>query len=105
MEETATISTRIYKTQVEEIEKLARKKGIDRSDAIRKLIDEGLKVERVQSAVKLIREGTVTLWRAAEIAGVSYREMLHILKSENVPFPLTEEELKLELGELIEGGE
>lgn len=101
MEETTTISTRVYKTQLEEIEKLARKRGIDRSDAIRRLIDEGLRVERIQRAVKLVREDKVTVWRAAEIAGVSYREMLRILKSENVPFPLSAEELRIELGELL----
>ncbi|MFQ5887638.1 MAG: UPF0175 family protein [Candidatus Hydrothermarchaeales archaeon] len=104
MEETTTISTRVYKTQLEEIEKLARKRGIDRSDAIRRLIDEGLRVERIQRAVELVRENKVTVWRAAEIAGVPYREILHIFKSENVPFPLTAKELKLELGELREGG-
>ncbi len=102
---TATISTRIYKTQLEEVKKLARKRGIDRSDAIRKLIDEGLKVERIQEAVTLARGNKVTVWRAAEIAGVSYREMLRILRSENVPFPLTADELKTELGELLEGSE
>jgi predicted HTH domain antitoxin len=90
---------------LEEIEKLARSRGIDRSDAIRRLIDEGLRVERIQEAVNLVRENKVTIWRAAEIAGVSYREMLRILKSRNVPFPLTPGELKTELGELLEGSE
>ena len=103
MEKTITISARIYKSQLERIEKLARKQGIDKSDALRKLVEEGLKAERVQEALQLLRENKITVWRAAEIAGISYREMLRILKVENVPFPLSAEELKRELGELLEG--
>lgn len=103
MEKTITISARIYKSQLERIEELARKRGTDKSDALRKLIEEGLKAERLQEALKLVRESKITVWRAAEIAGVSYREMLRILKAENVPFPLSTEELEKELGELLEG--
>lgn len=105
MEETTTVSTRLYKSQLKEIERLARKRGIDRSDAIRKIIDEGLQIERIQEAVELVRKNQITVWRAAEIAGVSYREMLKILRDANVPFPLSIEELKRELGELLEGSE
>lgn len=103
MEKTVTISARIYKSQLERIEELARRRGIDKSDALRKLLEDGLKAERVQEALKLVRESKITVWRAAEIAGVSYREMLRILKSENVPFPISAEELKKELGEILEG--
>jgi predicted HTH domain antitoxin len=102
MEETTTVSTRLYRFQVEAIEELARKRGVDRSDAIRKLIDEGLKVERIEEALKLIRKNQVTVWKAAEMARVSYREMLKIMETNNVTFPLTVEEIKRELGE-IEG--
>lgn len=105
MPETTTISARIYKSQLREIEKLARKRRVDKSDALRRLIDEGLKQERLGEALKLVRAGKVTVWKAAEIAGVSYRAMLKALKSENVPFPLSAESLRAELGELIEGGE
>lgn len=104
MEETTTISARIYRSQLEEIEKLARKRGIDRSDLIRKLLDCGLKTEKIQEAVELIRQRRITVWRAAEICGVSYRDMLELLKAHNVTFPLSAEELKQELGELVEGG-
>lgn len=105
MAETTTISARVYKSQLKEIERLARKRGVDKSDALRKLLDEGLKQERLREALQLVREGKVTVWKAAEAAGISYRAMLKALKSENVPFPLTAESLKAELGELLEGGE
>lgn len=105
MTETTTISARVYKSQLKEIERLARKRGVDRSDALRKLLDEGLRQERLAEALQLVRENKTTVWKAAEMAGVSYRAMLRAMKSENVPFPLSVESLKAELGELIEGGE
>lgn len=103
MGKTTAISARIYESQLREIEKLARKRGVDKSDAIRKLLDEGLKQERLREALQGVRENKITVWRAAELAGVSYREMLRLLKAENVPFPLTAQELKVEMGELLEG--
>lgn len=105
MTETTTISARVYKSQLKEIERLARKRGVDKSDALRKLLDEGLKQEWLAEALQLVRENKITVWKAAETAGVSYRAMLCAMKSENVPFPLSAESLKAELGELIEGGE
>lgn len=104
MGKTTTVSARIYESQLREIEKLARRRGVDKSDAIRKLIDEGLKQERFREALRMVRENKITVWKAAGLAGVTYREMLHVLKAENVPFPLTAQELKAELGELLEGG-
>jgi predicted HTH domain antitoxin len=56
----------------------------------------------VEEALRLLRENKITVWKAAGLTGVSYREMLRLLKVENVPFPLGAEELKAEL-ELIEG--
>ncbi len=105
MTETTTISARIYKSQLKEIKRLARKEGVDKSDALRKLLDEGLRQQRIREALRLVREGKVTVWKAAETAGVSYRTMLKALRSENVPFPLTAESLRAELGELLEGSE
>ncbi len=37
------------------------------------------------------------MWKAAEIAGLTYREMLEKLKEHNVPFPITVEELASEI--------
>lgn len=92
-----TISARIDKNLAEEIEKIVREKGVDRSTVIRELLYEGLKEYKLKKALELIRERKVTVWKAAEIAGLSYREMLEKLKEHNVPFPITEEELAREI--------
>ena len=59
---------------------LARKERLDESTAIRKLI--GLGAE--EYAVRLYREGGVTLREAAQVAGVTVRAMIEILLDHGV---------------------
>jgi len=40
------------------------------------------------------------VWKAAEIAGITYREMLELLKTHNIPFTLSEQELRREIEEI-----
>ena len=58
----------------------------------------GLKEYKLKKALELVREKKVTVWKAAEIAGLTYREMLEKLREHNVPFPITVEELAREIG-------
>ena len=95
-----TISARIDKELAEEIEKIVKEKGIDRSTVIRELLYVGLKEYKLRKALELVRERKVTVWKAAEIAGLTYREMLEKLKEHNVPFPITKEELAREIEEI-----
>ena len=95
-----TISARIDKELAEEIEKIVKEKGIDRSTVIRELLYVGLKEYKLRKALEPVRERKVTVWKAAEIAGLTYREMLEKLKEHNVPFPITEEELAREIEEI-----
>ena len=96
-----TISARIEEELVKEIDEIVREKGTDRSAVIRELLYIGLKEYKLKKALELVRERKVTVWKAAEIAGITYREMLEKLREHNVPFPITAEELARE----IEGGE
>jgi len=95
-----TISARIDKELAEEIEKIVKEKGIVRSTVIRELLYVGLKEYKLRKALELVRERKITVWKAAEIAGLTYREMLEKLKEHNVPFPITEEELAREIEEI-----
>ncbi|RLF10324.1 MAG: hypothetical protein DRJ62_05285 [Thermoprotei archaeon] len=101
VEKLVTISARVKKSQAEEIEKLAYKLGVDKSAVVRELLAIGLKRKKLEEALNLVRERKVTIWKAAEIAGVSYRELLEMLKAYNTPFPLSKEELKVELEEIL----
>lgn len=92
-----TTSVRLPKEIVEEIEKLSKEEGIDKGTLIRKLIAESLKEYKVKKALELYREGKVSLWKAAEIAGITYREALEELKKRNILFRYDLEDLEVDI--------
>jgi len=99
-EELTTVSARIQKSQAKEIENLASKKGTDKSAIIRELLATALKNKRIEDALNRVQARKITVWKAAEIADITYREMLELLKTHNIPFPLSEQELRREIEEI-----
>ena len=95
-----TVSARIQKSQAEEIERLASKKGTDKSAIIRELLATALQNKKIEDALHQVQTKRITVWKAAEIAGVTYREMLELLRAHNIPFPLSERELRREIEEI-----
>lgn len=102
-EELTTVSARIQKSQAEEIERLASRKGTDRSAVVRELLASALQDRRIEDALNQVQARKITVWKAAEMAGVTYREMLELLKTHNIPFPLSEQELRREIEEITTG--
>jgi len=92
-----TTSVRLPKEIVEEIEKFSREEGVDKGTLIRKLIAESLKEYKIKKALELYREGKVSLWKAAEIAGITYREALEEIKKRNIPFKYDLEDLEADI--------
>ena len=70
-----------------------QERSVDRSAVIRELVYIELREYKLRKTLELVREGKVTVWKAAKIAGLTYREMLEKLKEHNVPFPIIVEEL------------
>jgi predicted HTH domain antitoxin len=100
VERIVTVSARIARSQLKEVERLAQTQGLDKSTVVRALLDLGIKETKLKEALDLIRERKVSVWRAAKMAGTDYRTMLAALRTHNVPFPLSEKELERELDEL-----
>lgn len=99
-EELVTVSARVQKTQAKEIERLAAQKGLDKSTIIRQLLTTAIQKQKIEEALDQVRTMKITVWKAAEIAGVTYREMLELLKTHNIPFPLSGAELQREIEEI-----
>lgn len=70
---------------------------MDRSELIRRLLDAALQERRIEEALGAYREGKVTLWRAAEVAGLSLRAMMELTKEKKIPIPYTLEDLERDL--------
>jgi predicted HTH domain antitoxin len=100
-EELVTISVRVRRDQADEIDALAEERGVDRSAKMRELLAIALNEARLRNALDQLREGKITVMRAARLAGVTYRGMLVAMREHNVPFPLTEEELRREIDETL----
>ena len=62
-----------------------------------KLIAESLREYKIKKALELYREGKVSLWKAAEITGLTYREALEELKRRNISFRCDLEDLKADV--------
>jgi len=88
-----TTSVRLPKEMVEEIEKISRDEGIDRGTLVRRLLAESLREYKTKKALELYREGRISLWKAAEMAGITYREALEELKRRGIPFKYDLEDL------------
>lgn len=88
-----TVTARLPPEVLEEIEGIAERERIDRSEIIRRLLDQALALRRIDEAVETYRNGKVTLWRAAEMAGVSLREMMNIINERKIELNYTIEDL------------
>lgn len=95
-----TISSRVEREILQELEKISKKRGVDRSVVIREMLKEGIREFKLKEALELLRVRKITVWRAAEMAEVTYREILDSLKQYNIPFPVTLEEIKREIKEI-----
>jgi predicted HTH domain antitoxin len=55
-------------------------KIVDKSSYIRQLLDNSLSEEMIKILCKQVEEKKISAWKAAEIADISLRKMLHELK-------------------------
>lgn len=95
------VTARLKTELLKEIQEMAREESIDRSSAIQRLLKIGLKKYKMEKALNLYREGKVTLWKAAEIAGVSLREMMEAIKARDIPYQYDFEALEEYVDELL----
>ena len=99
MNQMKTVSLRLDEKQDNEVNEYAARLQIDKSSAARKIISEGLRIIKKKEALDKVRRRQWTIWKAAEYCGMSFREFLPILREENVPFPLTSDDLEQEIHE------
>ncbi len=73
---TMTISIRVPKEEVGRMDRLARHLGMERPTFLKQALKRGAADLVFEGACQAYRDGTVTLSRAAEMAGLSLRDML-----------------------------
>lgn len=77
---TITISLRLPRSEVGRLEELAHELGSERSAFLRRALQRGAADLMFERACQAYRDGEATLSRAAEMAGVSLRDMMQKMR-------------------------
>ena len=89
-----TVATRISSELEEEIIRFMREEGLDKSTAIRRILEIGVNEWKKRRAIELYRTEKITLWKASQIAGLSIREMLEELNRLRIVTHVTARDLE-----------
>ena len=81
-----TLAARVSKEISDLIAEISAEEKLDRSSVVRRLLDTGVREWRIQNALEKYRQGSITLPRGAELAGVSIYEMIAILEEKKIPY-------------------
>ncbi len=94
MYEYVNVGVKLPKKIVKEIDEEASERRVDRSTVIRQAVIEEARRYRVEKAVQAYVEKEVSLSKAAEMAGVDYREFAKILSQKGYRFDVETSEAK-----------
>jgi predicted HTH domain antitoxin len=81
-----TLAARVSKEISDLIAEISAEEKLDRSSVVRRLLDIGVREWRIKNALGRYGQGSITLPRAAELAGVSIYEMIAILEERKIPY-------------------
>lgn len=82
------LSTRVGRETEEELRLYMGAEKVDKATAVRKLLERGVEAWRRDMALQLLREGKVTVWRAAEIARLPLWEFISLIDEKKVVLPI-----------------
>lgn len=94
---TSTIAKELPADILKEIKYWSKKERTDTNSFIVRLIDEGLREWKINKVLRMYKNQEITLWRAAQIAGVSLAELLSELPKHKIVFQYDAEELREDL--------
>ncbi|MHB1907817.1 MAG: UPF0175 family protein [Nitrososphaerales archaeon] len=77
-----SVGLRLDKKLEKAIDEVKDKESIDKSTAIRMLVDVGYKEWKLRKALTELKENKVSLWQASKIAGMSLWDFTDLLKKE-----------------------
>ncbi len=91
---TEIISTRIPSEIAKDLKEIEEEEKTDRATLVRKLLARAIEQWKMERALRLYREGKVTLWRAARLGGITLREMMELAAKEGIQFKYTAKDLE-----------
>jgi len=91
---TEIISTRIPDDIARDLKEIEKEEQTDRATVVRKLLARAIEQWKMERALRLYREGKVTLWRAARLGGITLREMMELAAKQGIQFKYTSRDLE-----------
>ncbi len=83
-----TLSTRVDRETEEELRLYMHSEKVDKATAVRRLLESGIEGWRRDMALRLLTEGRVTVWKAAETARLPLWDFVSLLDEKKVPLPI-----------------
>ncbi|MEX2681171.1 MAG: ribbon-helix-helix protein, CopG family [Candidatus Sigynarchaeota archaeon] len=81
------ISVRLKKEKIKEIDEVAEMLGLDRAVILRRIIDEGVKRERLEAALQAYEKGD-TMDHAASKAGIALWDLMDEIHARGIRRPV-----------------
>lgn len=91
------VTARVPADLFEAIEEIREAEQTDRSTAVKRLLERGIEDWRIETAVRKYRDGTCSVGRAAERAGLSLWQFLDLLEDRGVELQYDEADLESDL--------
>ena len=91
---TEIVSTRVPEDMAKDIEEIEKEEKADRATVVRKLLAKAIAEWKLEKALTVYREGKITLWKAAKIAGLSLWEMMEIVRQRKISFQYSYEDFR-----------
>lgn len=79
----ANLSVRMKKDVLDELDQIAKLRGVDRATIVRRIIDNGIDEQKIEVAIDLYQKGD-TLERAANISGASLWDLIEEIKRRGI---------------------
>ena len=96
-----TVSVRIDKKELKEIEEISKIDKNTRSNVLREILDKGVKEKKLEIALEKFRNNEATAWKAARIANIPLTKFMDILVQKGIDFHYGVKELREDFEGLI----
>lgn len=91
---TEIISTRVPDEMARDLKEIEKEEKADRATVVRKLLARSIAQWKMERALRLYRDGKVTLWRAARLGDITLREMMELSAKQGIQFKYTAKDLE-----------
>ena len=92
------VTAQLTDNMIKELDEFMKVYGVDRSTAIRKLLEKSLDEWKIERGISEYMDGTVSLMKASEIAGLSIWELIDELQKRDVTIHVSLDAIEESLG-------